>query len=119
MTAAFMPYALLTSVIVGVAGSLWAYNEGKTAGEQEVLAQVAQDESLRIATRDETLRVVAEQIKGLGVKNETVVRNFKTIEREVPVYRDCVHPAPAIELLNDALRGSEVRTQLPVPGVVP
>lgn len=119
MIAPFMPYVLAAAVAVGALGSLWAYKEGKAVGAEGVRAAQLSDTLLRITTRDEVLKVVAQGLQNIEVKNETVVRNFKTIEREVPVYRECAHPEPAVRLLNDALRGDTVRAEPAVPSIMP
>lgn len=124
MITAFMsaatPYVLALSVGLGAFGSWWAYNEGKAVGAEEVRSAQVAESMLRTEMRDAVQAAVAEGFQRIEVKNETVVRNFKTIEKQIPVYRECVHPEPAIRLLNSALRGGdEVRTEPSVPGGMP
>lgn len=114
-----LPYMLALSVGLGAFGSWWAYNEGKDAGAQEVRSAQLQEAVLRIEMRDAVQTAVAEGFKNIEVKNETVVRNFKTIEKEVPVYRECRHPDDALRLLNSTLRGDAVRAEPVVPGFMP
>lgn len=114
-----LPYALAISVGLGAFGSWWAYNEGKDVGAQEVRSAQLRESALRIEMRDAVQAAVAEGFKNIEVKNETVIRNFKTLEKEVPVYRECRHPDDAQRLLNSALRGDSVRTEPTVPGFMP
>lgn len=114
-----LPYVLAVSVGLGAFGSWWAFTEGKEVGAQEVRAAQIRESMLRIEMRDAVQTAVAEGFKNIEVKNETVIRNFKTLEKEVPVYRECRHPDDALRLLNSALRGDPVRTEPAVPGLVP
>ena len=117
----FMPYLWAASVLAGALGSVYAYFEGKKAGVQEVQAQENKERNDRIQLRDEVQKAVAEGFKHIEVRNETIIKNFRAIEKRVPVYTsvDCTHPDDVLKLLNDALQRDGVRAKPAVPGSLP
>lgn len=103
-------------VLAACGGMLTTYIKGVEAGKQEVRSLwMAQElgEMKAVAAVD---RAVAKHIQSIKVENKTYIRNFKEIERENTVYRDCQHTDDAFRLLNSALSGDPLRTQPTVPG---
>lgn len=112
-------YIVAGLVILGSLSTFFAYGKGFTAGEESATNTQLRDTMLSIAVRDKTLEVVAAAVKEIKVENQTYVRNFRTVEKENVVYKECVHPDATVRLLNAALRGDPVPTEPAVQGELP
>ena len=49
----------------------------------------------------------AKAIENIKVENKTFVKNFRTIEKNETIYRDCKHPVDSVGVFNKALAGAE------------
>ena len=73
------------------------------------LKQAEWDRSV-IATReaqDKALEQAAKAIAQIEVKNVTIKQEAKTIMRDVPVYRDCVHDKRVLDRINAAIQSAD------------
>lgn len=114
-----MAYVMAGLVLLGALGTVLGYQKGFSAGEAQATNTQLRDTMLSLQIRDKTLEVVAGAVKDIKVENNTFIRNFKTLEKENVVYKECVHPDAAFSLLNAALRGDPVPTQPAVQGELP
>ena len=97
---------LLISLALGLIGSGLAYHKGKTAGRQEVLSTLQEDDLKRQQEMEAIQRSVSEAVAKVRVINKTLIQ--KT-EREIvkdPVYIDCKHSPDGVQLINSALSGT-------------
>lgn len=114
-----MVYVIAGLVLLGSVSTFFAYQEGVSVGEKNAANTQLRDTILAMEVRDKTLEVVASAVKDIKVENQTYVRNFKTVEKENVVYKECVHPDVTVRLLNAALRGDPVPPQPAVQGELP
>lgn len=73
------------------------------------LKQAEWDRSI-IATReaqDKALDAAAKAIAQIEVKNVTIRQEAKTIMRDVPVYRECVHDGRVFDRINAAIESTD------------
>ena len=81
------------------------------------LKQAEWDRSV-ISTReaqDKALEQAAKAIAQIEVKNVTIKQEAKTIMRDVPVYRDCVHDKRVFDRINAAIKYADPG-ELPASG---
>lgn len=73
------------------------------------LKQAEWDRSI-IATKeaqDKALDAAAKEIAQIEVKNVTIRQEAKTIMRDVPVYRECVHDGRVFDRINAAIESTD------------
>jgi len=73
------------------------------------LKQAEWDRSI-IATReaqDKALDAAAKAIAQIEVKNVTIRQEAKTIMRDVPVYRECIHDGRVFDRINAAIESTD------------
>lgn len=112
-------YVVAGLVFLGSISTFWAYQEGKSTGAEEANAQHTENVLSAIEIRDEVLAAVATGLSDVKIENKTYVRNFRTLEKENVVYKECTHPDAAMRMLNSALRGDKVPSEPAVPGKLP
>jgi hypothetical protein len=97
---------LLLSLALGLLGSGLAYHKGKTAGRQEALTTLQEDEERQRQDAAAIQETIAGAISQIKVINKTLIQ--KT-EREIvkdPIYIDCKHSPDGLQLINSALSGT-------------
>lgn len=98
-----LPWMILAFVLaVGGAGATGYWKGGKDTGNR-IAADLARTAAATREAQDLALNAAADRISKLDVKNTTIRQKTEVRIREVPVYRDCVHDAGTLGLLNDAL----------------
>lgn len=97
----FMPYLipLLGGAALFMGG---AYVGSQITEKSQLEKEAAITEAINKATEQ-----TAKAISDIKVENKTIVRNFRTIEKNATVYRDCVHPDDSIRVFNQALTNSK------------
>lgn len=96
-----------------------SYNKGAEDTANRLMAMRVTTLEQAAEDKEELLNVVAEAVKGIEIEQRTVVQQFKTVEKENVVYRECKHSDDAVGLLNAALRGDPVSSQPVVQNPVP
>lgn len=98
-------YALLAAALVWLASVLgagwWAWENGRDALRGELARE---DKAAREAT-DAALKVTAEAIGKIQVRNVHVTQKLDTITHEREVYRTCAADADGLRLVNEARTG--------------
>lgn len=97
------PYIMLAvaALLIGSHGVV-AFKSYRLGQDQVISEQVKMDQ-LEQRTREAAMQTAAEAIAAIEVRNVTIRQKAETITREVPVYRDCVHGADGLRLINEAL----------------
>lgn len=94
------PQLIAGAIIVSLAFLCgWQVNGWRIHSADAKAEQAAQ----KAATAATDAAVAA--IKGIEVKYVTIKQKAETVTREVPVYRDCVHTADGLRVVNEALAG--------------
>lgn len=97
------PWLLLAAVLALGASHTFAYVKGGTARENSMLAEQKRQDELVQKIQQST----AQQIAAIEVKHVTVRQQLETEIREKPVYRDCVADDRVLQLVNEAIAGTE------------
>lgn len=106
--------ALCAGVSAGVAG---IYMQGKKAGKAEVEATDARERQIAQAATDAALKVTAEAIGKIRVRNTTIQSEVQREISERVVYRDCQHSPEQLRRINEAITG--VGTEPAGSGLLP
>lgn len=106
-----MPWILLAVTALSAIGMVKAYDKGGDDREARILVEMQRATLVGINARDAALAATAEALKGIKVENKTYVKNFKEVETQSVVYRECKHSDDAFRLLNSALSGDSVRSE--------
>jgi len=93
----------------GLFGGGW-YVGSELREKSELERAAAIEQAVRIAS-DKT----ADAISKIKVENRTLVKNFKEVEKRVPVYVDCKHDPDAVKLLNNLLTDVKPSLQSELP----
>lgn len=102
------PYVLLAVGAVLVTSHGVVGYKAYQLGQDNIIAQNAKLEEVEQRTRDAALRVTADAISQIEVRNVTIRQKAETVTREVPVYRDCRHDPDGLRLVNQALTAPEL-----------
>lgn len=98
-----MTWRLGIALLLFIAYSFGVMMIGKSLKQAEV-------DRLAIATReaqDKALDAAAKAIAQIEVKNVTIRQEAKTIMRDVPVYRECVHDGRVFDRINAAIQSAD------------
>lgn len=108
-------YISLGLIVLGGLGMVVSYGKGVEHTENRLrLEQTQIDLAISRAvnkSNDEVLNRVNEAVQNVRIENKTYVRNFKEVEKQSVVYRECQHTDDAFRLLNSALRGDPLPSQ--------
>lgn len=103
-------------IVAALLGLLAAYGAGRADGTRvERAKHLTAVETARDAT-DAALRVTADAIAKIEVRNVTIRQQAETIVREVPVYQQCRHDPSGLRLVNEALTGTGPTGTPELPG---
>jgi hypothetical protein len=97
------PWLILATVVALGASHTIAYVKGGAARENSILAEQQRQDELVQKIQQST----AQQIAAIEVKHVTVRQQLETEIREKPVYRDCIADDRVLELVNQAITGTE------------
>lgn len=106
--------ALSAGVAAGVAG---VYMQGKKAGKNEIIAQVATSQQIADAAAEKVANRAAEAISKIKVQNRTIMNEVQRELQTNVVYRDCQHSPDQLRNLNAAITGQA--DELAGRGLVP
>lgn len=97
------PWALVAAILAvgGLAGG--AYIKGRLDGTAVEQAQQAKAADVARDARDAAARAAAEAIAAIEIKHVTIRQEVQREILEKPVYRDCLHDARGMQLINAAL----------------
>jgi hypothetical protein len=97
------PWLLLAAVLALGASHTFAYVKGGISRENSILAEQKRQDELVAKVQQSTAQAIA----AIEVKHVTVRQQLETEIREKPVYRDCTADDRVLELVNQAITGTE------------
>lgn len=102
------PWLILAALLALGAITGGAYIKGRQDGADKVVAKQAREDEIRLETLQIAQLAAAEEIAKIQVVNRTIYAKATRQVIEKPVYRDCVHDAATLSLLNSALTNTPV-----------
>lgn len=97
--------AILAVVVLWGASVAGSFFYGQGIGKDGEIANQAKLDKAITDTREAARLGAADEIAKIKVRNTTVQGKVETIIRDNPVYRDCVHDAVGLRVINEALTG--------------
>lgn len=114
------PWVLLAIVLAFIGVGAGAYHEGGVHKANEIVAAQKHDDDIEQRATNAALKVSAEAIAKIQVRNVT---NKQTLQKEiihVPDYSQCHNSADGLRAINDALtNGKQPANNSGVPGPGP
>ena len=95
---------IILAFIIALGG---VYFKGRSDGIDIQSVTQQRDEQLAQSARDEALKVAAEAIAKIEIKNTTIRQTLEKEVRENTIYRDCKHDATGMRVINSALTGQD------------